>query len=108
MKGSFFCEACGAEVRGRADRCPGCGRSFLGIRCPRCGREGNADEFVKGCPDCGYMADSAADGVGARPAPKGRPEPRRLRPPAWPPVLYWILSAALAAGLALGLAIWLT
>ena len=107
MKNSFFCEACGAEVKGRSESCPSCGRSFLGIRCPRCGKEGSADEFIQGCPDCGYMADfkESVSGRTARPA-GDRPE-RRSRAP-WPASRYLLLSALVLLAILIILYIWLS
>jgi len=101
MKNAFFCEACGAEVKGRSDTCPSCGRSFLGIRCPRCGKEGSADVFKGGCPDCGYLAESEEDTV-------PWPEKRHYRvKPDWPASRYWSLSALVVIGVGLILYFWL-
>ncbi len=95
MKNAFYCEACGAGVKGHSDACPSCGRSFLGTRCPRCGKEGSADEFNNGCPDCGYMAESEEEAI-----------PRQAKQD-WPASLYWILSALVFIGVGLLLYLWL-
>jgi uncharacterized membrane protein YvbJ len=102
MSGSFFCEACGAEVKSGASSCPSCGRRFLGVRCPECGREGRPAEFAKGCPDCGYMAGSEGKAFSAVPG-------RRKRPPRkdWPASRYWSLSILLIFALAAILFFWL-
>ncbi len=108
MKKSFFCEACGAEVRGRADSCPSCGRSFLGIRCPRCGKEGSAEVFVKGCPDCGYMTEmkSADTARGHQKLEWPSANKHRSRP-LWPTSRYLALSFVLLFSIALILYFWL-
>ena len=112
MRNSFFCEACGAEVTERSESCPSCGRSFLGIRCPRCGKEGRADAFVRGCPDCGYMAQ-ATESVNGKTGPTAgprpaRPEDRRRRSRApWPASRYLILSALVIVAVLIILYYWL-
>lgn len=53
-KAKFFCEHCGYEVPSKAKVCTHCGRFFSSVRCPKCGRDGRAEEFIHGCPDCGY------------------------------------------------------
>lgn len=50
----FFCECCGAEVTRNSKSCPKCGKFFASVRCPQCGRIGSNEEFVNGCPSCGY------------------------------------------------------
>lgn len=50
----FFCESCGSEVPSKAKVCPVCGKFFASVRCPKCGRTGVSEDFLKGCPDCGY------------------------------------------------------
>ena len=50
----FFCENCGVEVRPQAKVCPKCGRFFEAVRCPACDFVGEADDFLGGCPNCGY------------------------------------------------------
>ena len=53
-KAKFFCESCGSEV-GKNDKvCTNCGKFFTSVRCPKCGNTGHSDEFVHGCPECGY------------------------------------------------------
>lgn len=53
-KAKFFCENCGTEVPENAKVCKQCGKFFSAVRCPNCGATGNASEFAKGCPLCGY------------------------------------------------------
>lgn len=50
----FFCESCGSEVPRKAKTCPMCGKFFASVRCPQCGRTGTNDDFINGCPTCGY------------------------------------------------------
>jgi ssDNA-binding Zn-finger/Zn-ribbon topoisomerase 1 len=59
-KPRFFCDNCGAEVLMSAKSCPQCGRFFASVRCPKCGFTGKDEDFVRGCPACGY---SAASGI---------------------------------------------
>ena len=101
MPGSFFCEACGAEVKSGASECPSCGRRFLGVRCPRCGREGRSSEFSDGCPDCGYMTD------GDQPVFPAETRSRKTRYRSeWPASRYWTLSALVILGIAVALFFW--
>ena len=53
-KAQFFCENCGAKVPENAKLCKNCGKFFISVRCPSCGVIGNAKDFEKGCPHCGY------------------------------------------------------
>jgi len=53
-KAKFFCESCGAEVSQNARVCTNCGKFFSAVRCPHCGRVGKTEEFIHGCPECGY------------------------------------------------------
>lgn len=109
MKNAFFCEACGAEVKGRSESCPQCGRSFLGIRCPRCGKEGSAEEFLRGCPDCGYMADLKNTTGGSRRQSAGnRPDPGKHRSHVpWPASRYLVLSALVVIAILVILYLWI-
>ena len=50
----FFCESCGSEVPSKAKVCPVCGKFFASVRCPKCGCTGASEDFIKGCPNCGY------------------------------------------------------
>ena len=86
----YFCEHCGAEVGKDARLCPRCGRFFSSVKCPRCGYVGEGDDFVRGCPVCGY-----ADAANAAPEP--------LRPAALPAqnLPWWSYPAAAALLLAL-------
>ena len=106
MKRGYFCESCGSEVKPADESCPNCGRSFSGVRCPRCGREGPAGEFTRGCPNCGYTAETSApeEPEPGPLIPHSRRRPRRRREP--PPAFYWILSALLLAALALLITLW--
>ena len=53
----FFCESCGNEVPKNAKVCPTCGKFFAAVRCPKCGRTGSNDDFLNGCPTCGYAVN---------------------------------------------------
>lgn len=53
----FFCESCGSEVPRNSRTCPQCGKFFAAVRCPKCGRTGSNDDFVNGCPTCGYAVN---------------------------------------------------
>ena len=109
MKRGYFCESCGAAVKPGDESCPNCGRSFSGVRCPRCGREGPAGEFTRGCPDCGYTAETPGPEE-AEPGPliphSRRPHRRTNRRREPPPAFYWILSALLLVALALLITLW--
>ena len=59
----FFCESCGSEVPRSSKTCPVCGKFFASVRCPKCGRIGSNDDFINGCPTCGY-AVNPDDGFG--------------------------------------------
>lgn len=61
-KAKFFCEHCGYEVPSKAKVCNHCGRFFSNVRCPKCGREGASNEFIHGCPDCGYAKRKTYEG----------------------------------------------
>ena len=50
----FFCESCGAEVPQNSKVCMTCGKFFAAVRCPNCGNTGNTEDFINGCPKCGY------------------------------------------------------
>ena len=52
----FTCDSCGTAVDLHADRCPGCGKAFDGVKCPRCGHQGAPAAFGDGCPKCGYLS----------------------------------------------------
>jgi Double zinc ribbon len=79
----YYCEGCGAEVRKDARVCPRCGRFFSSVKCPRCGYVGQADDFVRGCPTCGYAE-----------APNASPDPIRPLPPEALPLPWWAFVAA--------------
>lgn len=53
-KAKFFCESCGHEVSEKAKVCNFCGKFFSSVRCPKCGNTGSTEEFIHGCPQCGY------------------------------------------------------
>lgn len=56
-KAKFFCENCGSEVPENAKVCKTCGKFFISVRCPKCGATGSHEEFLNGCPKCGYAVD---------------------------------------------------
>ena len=58
MAKSFHCDYCGEAVSPNEDRCPNCGRFFRAVKCPICSYTGKGAEFLKGCPSCGYLADT--------------------------------------------------
>jgi uncharacterized membrane protein YvbJ len=60
---TFYCDNCGAVVGKDDTVCPQCGRVFSTVRCPRCGYSGEADEFLSGCPVCGYAAHEEAESI---------------------------------------------
>lgn len=64
----FFCENCGVEVDRNTGRCPSCGRVFSSVRCPQCGLTGEEALFKKGCPSCGYCANSKNTAPKSKPA----------------------------------------
>lgn len=53
----FFCESCGSEVPRKSKTCPMCGKFFASVRCPQCGRNGSNEDFINGCPTCGYAVN---------------------------------------------------
>jgi hypothetical protein len=62
----YFCENCGVEVKRNAKICPECGRFFASVRCPKCGFTGQPDNFISGCPRCGYSDPANAPGKGGQ------------------------------------------
>ena len=58
-KREFVCQNCGKTVPANKGKCPHCGRFFKGVRCPKCFYIGESDDFLKGCPSCGYLGDEA-------------------------------------------------
>jgi len=59
-KMKFYCESCGARIKLTDKVCPKCGINFEGIKCARCGYEGSEEEFINGCPECGYLPASGS------------------------------------------------
>ena len=55
-KPRFYCGTCGREVPVNVEECPYCGMQFYGVMCPRCGKNGPANDFINGCPRCGYRS----------------------------------------------------
>jgi len=95
VKARFFCEACGAEVKGGAPSCPSCGRPFAAVRCPECGFAGKVEDFKAGCPVCGKGAplpSAATPAAGSRRADAHQHDAPGL--PAW---FYPLVTVALAA-----------
>jgi len=60
-KKGFVCQNCGKAVPANTGRCPHCGRFFKGVRCPKCHYVGESNDFLKGCPSCGYLGDEAVN-----------------------------------------------
>lgn len=81
MKKGFVCQNCGKNVPPKTDRCPHCGRFFKGVRCPQCLYIGVADDFLKGCPACGYLGDTES-GVNLQSMPDYL-KPAKKELPAW-------------------------
>lgn len=52
---TYFCENCGTLVKSTDMSCTNCKKSFAGVRCPLCLYEGKLEEFLHGCPKCGYV-----------------------------------------------------
>ena len=50
----FFCQCCGSEVPRKSKFCPKCGKFFASVLCPNCGHTGKTEDFINGCPECGY------------------------------------------------------
>ncbi|MCL2295000.1 MAG: hypothetical protein FWC36_09075 [Spirochaetes bacterium] len=60
-KKGFVCQNCEKAVPANKERCPHCGRFFKGVRCPKCFFVGGSNDFLKGCPSCGYLEDEAGN-----------------------------------------------
>ena len=87
-RSKFYCENCHKEVRPTAKVCPYCGRFFTAVRCPSCAYVGEARDFVRGCPSCGYAASIPGKDEGFDTIDLGDVTPSRLarkRPgaPGW-------------------------
>lgn len=57
MKIRFYCENCHNDVPLDTDYCPYCQKIFFSVMCPICRYEGQANEFARGCPACGYLKE---------------------------------------------------
>jgi ssDNA-binding Zn-finger/Zn-ribbon topoisomerase 1 len=55
-----------------AKSCPQCGRFFASVRCPHCGFTGRDEDFVRGCPVCGYSTPPGGAFAEAAPRKPGR------------------------------------
>jgi uncharacterized membrane protein YvbJ len=103
MKARFFCENCGTEVSYKALRCPSCGKFFSAVSCPSCGFQGKADNFLYGCPMCGYLVGGGIQRKtpGARERAQTEYPPRRVshRLPRWFYRLAGIVLSALLIAL---------
>lgn len=53
----FFCDHCSKEVKRDTMICPHCGSFFVNVRCPSCGFTSTSDDFIAGCPECGYALE---------------------------------------------------
>ncbi len=56
----FFCQCCGAEVPRKSKFCPKCGKFFASVLCPNCGHTGRTEDFINGCPECGYAVNGSS------------------------------------------------
>jgi hypothetical protein len=56
----FYCEQCGAQAKPHDRICRKCGSFFNLVRCPKCRRQGEVEEFMNGCLNCGYEGDLGA------------------------------------------------
>ncbi|MFW5694566.1 MAG: zinc ribbon domain-containing protein [Alkalispirochaeta sp.] len=91
----FYCEHCGQEVNEQDEVCSHCGAFFVAIKCPRCGYRDKQHRFHNGCPQCGFLSQSAGtsdqwEHVGRTPVAGSQRSPM----PSW---LFWIVLGALAA-----------
>ncbi|MGF7108947.1 double zinc ribbon domain-containing protein [Treponema pedis] len=100
----FFCENCGKEVKRNTRVCPHCGRFFASVRCPECNYLGSTEEFINGCPECGYAFTSDSDKT-KKSGKKKRREPVTVYKSNRydDPLPWWVYS--LVMGLALVLAV---
>ncbi|MBN1410498.1 MAG: hypothetical protein JW969_06610 [Spirochaetales bacterium] len=60
-KTRFLCEFCGREVPYNIEECPFCGKVFTAVKCPVCHKTGTPEQFMNGCPRCGYMTPQAEE-----------------------------------------------
>ena len=65
----FFCQCCGAEVPRKSKFCPKCGKFFASVLCPNCGHTGKTEDFINGCPECGYAVNGSSGSSGAKAEP---------------------------------------
>lgn len=62
----FFCQCCGSEVPRKSKFCPKCGKFFASVLCPNCGHTGRTEDFINGCPECGYAVNGSSGASGAK------------------------------------------
>lgn len=62
----FFCQCCGSEVPRKSKFCPKCGKFFASVLCPNCGHTGRTEDFINGCPECGYAVNGSSGVSGAK------------------------------------------
>ncbi|NIZ19293.1 hypothetical protein [Entomospira culicis] len=82
MKPHFYCDVCGSQVDAHLDACPQCRVKFSGVRCPSCLYQGTIEQFLHGCPSCGYQLHAQAPKLN-RTKTTSRPTPKRRSPYPW-------------------------
>ena len=99
----FFCENCGNEVKRNTKVCPHCGRFFASVKCPECNHIGSTEEFINGCPECGYAFTAESDKPHKN-SRNGREKPVPSYTPASDnePLPWWIYSLVAALAVLLG------
>jgi len=108
-KPRFYCETCGREVPVDVEECPYCGMKFYGVMCPRCGKSGHANDFINGCPRCGYRSIKGETGgesnmavLGVKDIDIGQDVPeKKRRSSLWLPLLVIILLGIIGAAIIL-------
>jgi hypothetical protein len=95
----FFCEHCGREVKANARVCPYCGRFFRLVQCPKCGYTDRGEEFVRGCPSCGYLGTLEPADPSSQRAPSSA---RDFRSPKTTPGWVWTIALVGLVGALVG------
>jgi ssDNA-binding Zn-finger/Zn-ribbon topoisomerase 1 len=110
-RSKFFCENCHHEVRPNAKVCPHCGRFFEAVRCPICSFVGEASDFSRGCPNCGYaggdpVQDRGFEQVDYTPESGGKARGAgRTRSSAQTPGWVWPLAIGILLAVFIGLVV---